>query len=206
MTNKMDEMVAVIPRDLVAGMPFPGFVSTAASLFDLHVLMQQVKYKRRGDVEEDERWLQVIPYMYVWDPDVEKVFVYRRSTKSGEKRLHRKLSLGLGGHLNEEDGRHGRVSLLGTGARRELNEELCFDPPIDVQGLTLTTVGALLLDTTPVDRVHLGVVMRVSYGGNVTPNGDEVIDYFWSDPDHLDELDMEGWSEAIVAHLQKLKK
>ena len=103
MADKMDERVAVLPRALFQSFDFPGIVSTDESMNQFYILMQQVKFMRRGDIEEDESWLQIIPYMYIYDQERDKVFVYSRSVKGGEARLHGKASIGIGGHINEKD-------------------------------------------------------------------------------------------------------
>jgi predicted NUDIX family phosphoesterase len=161
---------------------------------------------RRGDVEEDESWLQVIPYMYIYNKESDKVFVYTRSVKSGEKRLHGQRSLGIGGHINETDCFAGTLALLGNAAYRELLEEVSFEPPMPVDGPDMTPEAVILLDETTVDRVHLGVIIRVDYTGKVSPNGDEVEDYFWADVEHLDDLKMEKWSNAVAEFLQKKRQ
>lgn len=203
MADKMDEMVAVLPRALFQDFDFPGIVSTIRAMNQLYILMQQVDFKRRGDVEEDESWLQVIPYMYIYNKTLDQVFVYRRSVKSGERRLHGKDSIGVGGHINEKDCFAGTLALLGIAASRELLEELTFCPPWPADGPDMLPVGVMLLDTSPVDRVHLGVVIRVDYEGVVEPHDEEIEDYFWSSKSTLHNLELENWSKAVAEFIQK---
>ena len=206
MPDKMNEMVAVLPREVFYDFGFPGIVSSPRVMYQLYSLMQGVTFMRRGDVEEDESWLQVIPYMYIRRPSTGKVFVYRRSVKSGEKRLHRKASIGIGGHINEKDCHVGTLALLGVAAHRELFEEVAFEPPMPADGPDMTPEAVMLLDTSPVDRVHLGVVIRIDYEGDVTPNGEEVEDFFWAGIEYLDELELENWSVAVAEFLQKKQR
>jgi len=205
MSDKMDEKVAVLPRALFEGFNFPGITSRPQDMNQFYLLMQQVAFKRRGDVEEDESWLQVIPYMYVYDKDRDIVFTYRRSVKSGEKRLHGKTSIGIGGHINLKDCFSGKLALLGTAAYRELHEEIVFTPPYVPEHLNMCPVGLMLLDTSPVDRVHLGVVIRVEYIGVVTPNDEEIEDYQWIPREGLLEFELENWSRVVAEYLQKNK-
>ena len=77
----------------------------------------------------------------------ESYFLLQRTPKQTEARLHHKLSLGIGGHINPDT-----PDLL-DGLQKELEEE------VDVAGdYDLTFVGILNDDTTDVGRVHLGAV------------------------------------------------
>ncbi len=89
--------------------------------------------------------------------DGELTFLMERTTAGGDPRLHRKASIGVGGHLNPVDA--GEDPLQG-GLRREWAEELEADwePQFDLLGL-------LNDDTNPVGSVHLGVVFQVEAAG-----------------------------------------
>lgn len=72
----------------------------------------------------------------------------------GEGRLHRKRSVGIGGHISAIDAQpNGPGSPYTEGMRRELDEEVEINTPyID------RCVGLINEDQTEVGRVHLGVV------------------------------------------------
>lgn len=203
MVDKMDEKVAVLPRALFQDFDFPGIVSTTQAMNQLYLFMQQVEFKRRGNVEENESWLQVIPYMYIYEKSKDSVFVYRRSKLSGEARLHGEYSIGIGGHINEKDCFASTLALLGIAACRELHEEVVFEPPMPADGPDMLPVGVMLLDTAPVDRVHLGVVIRVNYSGIIRPNGDEIEVYGWESVNNLKYLELENWSKAVAEFIIK---
>ena len=78
----------------------------------------------------------------------------QRTAAGADARLHHRYSIGVGGHLNPGDG-----GLLG-GLRREWAEELVADFVPDFR-----LVGLLNDDTTPVGRVHLGVVYVADAAG-----------------------------------------
>ncbi len=78
--------------------------------------------KRRGDMEEDPSYKQLIGYALLKDSKTKEVLVYRRLTGGGEARLHGKASVGIGGHMNEEVGKT-IYEMLKVNAARELNEE-----------------------------------------------------------------------------------
>lgn len=68
--------------------------------------------------------------------------------------MHRLRSLGVGGHVSEEDARGGRdLDAYEAALRRELEEEVAIGSPG-----TIRRVGLINDDATPVGRVHLGVV------------------------------------------------
>ena len=109
-------------------------------------------YRPRGEVETDATWKQLIPYVLLHDGG--RLFLMRRTRAGGDPRLHDRWSIGIGGHVNPEDG-----SLVG-GLRREWQEELAaeFEP-------RFRAVGLLNDDEDPVGAVHLGVVYVVDAGG-----------------------------------------
>jgi predicted NUDIX family phosphoesterase len=82
------------------------------------------------------------------------VFCYKRGQSQGESRLHRLRSLGVGGHVAEEDARGERtLDAYEAALRRELDEEVAISSPGRIR-----RVGLINDDATPVGRVHLGVV------------------------------------------------
>lgn len=111
----------------------------------------QILYLNRGDAERDTRYKQLIPYVLVFCND--RILRYRRGKGGQETRLHGLFSVGVGGHISEED--HGLFSNhLGyhDGMRRELMEEVAIERANDV------AVAAINDDSTEVGSVHFGVV------------------------------------------------
>lgn len=98
----------------------------------------------RDVAEVSPQYRQIIPYVVIRHGD--ECFVLRRTKKQTEARLHDKVSLGIGGHINPGHD-------LRAGLQKELDEE------VRVGGAhTLTFVGILNDDSTEVGRVHLGAV------------------------------------------------
>jgi predicted NUDIX family phosphoesterase len=111
----------------------------------------KIRYLNRSEAEQDKRYKQLIPYVLVVCND--KILRYRRGKGGQETRLHGLYSVGVGGHISEED--HGLFSnALGyqEGMRRELMEEIAVDE------LKETVVAAINDDSTEVGYVHFGVV------------------------------------------------
>jgi predicted NUDIX family phosphoesterase len=79
-----------------------------------------------------------------------KLLRYRRSRTGGEKRLHDLYSIGVGGHISEQDS--GEHNGYWAGMDRELQEEICM-------GAARAVVAAVVNDDrTEAGRVHFGVV------------------------------------------------
>ena len=110
----------------------------------------KVLYLNRSDAELDKRYKQLIPYALIVCRD--KILRYRRGKGGQETRLHGLFSVGVGGHISEED--HGLFSsALGyrDGMRRELMEEVAID---EVKEAAVAVIND---DSTDVGQVHFGV-------------------------------------------------
>ena len=130
----------------------------------------------------------------------ESVFQYTRGSGQGEGRLHRKRSVGIGGHISAVDvGADGSGNPYEEGMRRELEEEVAIDTPY-----TSRCVGLINDDETEVGRVHLGVVHLFDVERPaVHPRESEIIECgFRPVPEIL--ADMEGfetWSQICMKAL-----
>jgi predicted NUDIX family phosphoesterase len=154
----MVERVLVLPREHVpGGCEFAGVRPAEAA--DLRVLAEAVaahgRFLERPIAEEDPAFKQLIPYVVV--RDCGRVFLMDRTDAGGDARLHRKASIGVGGHLNPVD--TGDDPLM-VGLEREWAEELVADWVPEFR-----LVGLLNDDSNPVGSVHLGVVFDVEADG-----------------------------------------
>jgi predicted NUDIX family phosphoesterase len=192
------ERVLVLPRaEVPGGCEFLGIRGADAD--DLAELRAAVAthgvYLDRELAESDPSFKQVIPYVVVRDRD--DVFLMQRTDAGGDARLHRKASIGVGGHLNPVDG--GEDALM-AGLRREWSEELVadWDPEFEL-------VGLLNDDRNPVGAVHLGVVFSVDAAGRpVTVREADKLHGSFAGADELaasrDRL--ETWSELVLEALR----
>lgn len=108
-------------------------------------------YRNRSDADQDKRYKQLIPYVLLICND--KILRYRRGKGGGETRLHGLYSVGIGGHISEDD--HGLFSNnrgYQDSMRRELMEEVGIDAAHE------PAVAAINDDSTEVGYVHFGVV------------------------------------------------
>jgi predicted NUDIX family phosphoesterase len=115
----------------------------------------RVLYRNRSEAEQDKRYKQLIPYVLILCQD--KILRYRRGRGGQETRLHGLYSVGIGGHISEED--HGLFSQAQgyqEGMWRELKEEVAID---EVKDQARESVVAVINDdSTEVGYVHFGVV------------------------------------------------
>ena len=116
-------------------------------------------FKDRAEAEEDENYLQIIPYIICTQGD--KYFLYKRLKQGTESRLHDKLSAGIGGHVDfQTESMNNREHFL-YNANKELHEELSITDKFDkIPGLLKNFTGYLIYDmSNAVGRVHLGALM-----------------------------------------------
>ena len=156
------EQVLVVPRCVLfadaARVP-AGFVRGDAEVF-LRAVASDGRFVPRASAEVDPSLKQIIPYGVLVHGEM--VFLMERSTRGGEARLHGRLSLGVGGHVNPEDlppegGAPGKGRLAVESAfAREIREELVVEAPYRSR-----VVGVINDDSNPVGSVHFGIVYLI---------------------------------------------
>lgn len=144
-----DEQILVVPRERLLPESLHGFTTDGAAAY-LHRVRVYATFRGRGEVEQDPSMKQIIPYLIVRHEG--RLFLFQRSATGGEVRLHRKYSIGLGGHINLADVQEA-ADFVDAGLRRELDEELVIEG-----GWRARLVGVLNDDTNAVGRVHFGLV------------------------------------------------
>ena len=153
MSQKVDERVLVVPSSELDRLGrFQGFSAEADRYMKALLVPELMQYRPRSQVEDDPGYKQIIPYVVFRCADA--VFCYLRGKSQGEARLHRLRSLGVGGHVSEEDAQGGKnLDAYESAMRRELDEEVVVASPGRI-----SRVGLINDDSTPVGQVHLGVV------------------------------------------------
>jgi predicted NUDIX family phosphoesterase len=150
--SKDDELVLGLSREAVpGGLDWRG-VRPLPHTPLLEAISAHGTYRRRGDAEDDPSWKQVIPYLALRDGG--DIFLMRRTRAGGDVRLHDRYSIGVGGHVNPQDG-----GVLG-GLGREWAEEMAANFEPDFQ-----PVGLLNDDDNAVGAVHLGLVFSADAKG-----------------------------------------
>lgn len=192
----MNEYILVIKADYLKDFigDNPGLKKVdEAKLFK--IIMEKGGFKERVQVENDPDYKQIIPYVAMLNDNNEILTLKRLETQS-EKRLHNKLSLGVGGHVNTDDS-NTPLEAFKKGMQREIEEEVKVDfkePP--------QFIGVIYDNTTSVGQVHLGMAYKVKidfFGINEK----DKFEYVWKSSEELkSHLEaMENWSKFILNEL-----
>jgi predicted NUDIX family phosphoesterase len=201
MTTTEVEHVLVIPRSLLNELgSFQGFQGDVSRYLDAILAPGANFFLPRPAAELDPSHKQIIPYNIFHHQG--RYLIYTRGGKSGEKRLHAKKSIGIGGHINPLDERE---DSLGTttyfnSIERELEEELL------IRGHhTQQVIGLINDDSNEVGQVHLGVVHLFDLDSDDVQSNEEAIQdlHFRSLAELVADIDqLETWSQICVEHLR----
>lgn len=206
MSKYAGEEVLVVRRALLdeLGM-FHGILSEQTDRYMDRLLDPQHHFfMDRAAAEEDPSHKQLIPYCVFRCGD--RILHYTRGKAGGESRLHAKISVGVGGHINPidtGDGRTGQEAYFAA-VSRELEEELVIGSK-----RTSRIIALLNDDSNPVGQVHLGIVHLVDLNDeDVASREDALTDLQFSS---LEELRgplferLETWSQHCVAHVAETR-
>jgi predicted NUDIX family phosphoesterase len=125
--------------------------STNESDFETKIL-NNFEFMVRGPAEENTDYKQPITYAIVLN-EKNDLFVYIRGGKdsaAGDVRLHEKLSIGVGGHLERED--EEVENPLRDCLARELDEEISLKEKNITE---IFPIGYINDDRNPVGEVHI---------------------------------------------------
>ncbi|MEA1004801.1 hypothetical protein FOA26_08280 [Bacillus velezensis] len=205
--NKMDEIILAAPRSDVFQnemLTFQGVNSENERIVNIMAQIEAHFFEiRRGDAEEDPRFKQPIPYVVIRRDD--EVFVYERLAGGGESRLHNKLSLGFGGHMNPMEGAASFSEVLKQNTDRELAEELYIREE-DKQNIV--TLGLINDDENDVGKVHIGILsaLQLASAAQVEVKEKDQIAGRWMKLSELKEENvyqrLEAWSQFVADILQ----
>lgn len=193
----MDEHILVIKRstlDLHEG-KWQGLKRCSLDQFQL-LVAQEKEFHPRSLMESNKNYKQIIPYLIFRHNN--RYFVMQRSSSAGEQRLKNSYTLGIGGHVREED-------LTGKSlidwAQREFNEEVTYRGSFHVQSL-----GLLNDDLTEVGQVHLGCAFLLEGDSDAICIRSELKSGVLLPLEMLDELhySFESWSTIIISALKEV--
>lgn len=149
-------------------------------------------FKERNSVEHDPTYKQIIPYITMYN-DRNEILTLKRLETQSEKRLHNKLSLGVGGHVNAQDSKN-PLQAFEKGMKREIAEEVNVTTKDELEFL-----GLIYDQTTDVGQVHLGLAykVKVDFFGI---NEKDKFEYSWKTLEELKQQRylMENWSSFIL--------
>ena len=200
-----DESVLVIKRELFDEIgTFQGISTEIDKYLPAFLNPSNNFFIHRELAEDDPTHKQIIPYAIFKHGD--KFLKYLRGKKSGEQRLASKSSIGIGGHINQDDFNSSSLEkdTYLTVSEREINEELIIN--CDYNNLPIALIND---DSNDVGQVHLGVVHLFDLESDQVEAGEANIENleFLSSEDLLREKDnLESWSQICVDHLDEIIK
>jgi len=192
-----DERVLCIPAGHYERLgPFLGFRTADEDYRRALLDPAAYSFRPRSEVETDPRFKQLIPYVVLRHGD--ELFHYRRGKAGTEKRLQSLRSIGIGGHISEEDAAGG-ADPYRTGMNREVSEEVAIGG-----AYSESLLGFIHDDRTPVGSVHLGVVHLFELGTHdVVPREDSLAEPGFTALKTLmlQRNDFETWSQFAFDEL-----
>ena len=156
-------------------------------------LKEYGSYQLRWQVELDSSWKQVIPYVVM--ETAERIMAAKRL--KGDPRLVGGYTVGMGGHINPEDGE----DPIETCIRRELEEETTFSWKQDLDGYQIHPVSFVNV-RNEVSLMHICIPVRLQVLDHerIQIRETEKLQGVWMSKTELDILygKLEGWSEIAL--------
>ena len=193
--NNMEELVLVYPNDeLWKLMTYKkkGLIRENSEV--LKKIVQNGLFLKRGELEEDPSFKQIIPYAIISNKN--SFYLFRRTSGQTEKRLHNKFSLGVGGHMNPDNSVESKEQYLIEELKRELYEEVKLLNDCLIEDIEF--IGFINDDTIPVGSVHIGLLYNIHVSNKeVYINETDKMTADWIDKSNLAEFydGMETWSK-----------
>lgn len=146
--NHHDEHILVVKRTTLFNRePWLGLKKDKVDSY-VEIIQKHKEFLPRSVMEQDPTYKQIIPYLVFSHQN--RYFIMQRTAQATEQRLKNKFSLGIGGHIRQEDINNGS---LVDWARREFHEEVEYSG-----SLTIEPLGILNDDSNDVGKVHIGFV------------------------------------------------
>lgn len=161
----------------------------------LQIITEKKEFLPRSLMETDFNYKQIIPYLVYTHNN--KFFLMQRKSTASENRLANKLTLGIGGHIRQEDMTD---SSLFSWALREFHEEVHYEGNIAVKPL-----GILNDDSNDVGKVHIGFVLLLQGdSANISVKSELKSGTLLSLSECVAQREnMESWSQFVIDFLQK---
>lgn len=161
---------------------------------------QNIFYQDRSAAEQDFTSKQLIPYVIIVKGN--QILQYKRGKSGGEQRLHSLHSIGVGGHISNDDG-NGESIGYDDAMYREIREEVGYEVPVS------PAIAIINTDAVEVGKVHLGVVHVIQL--DEESSGAEGFEDCLNDP-HFVTIEQlkngrefyEPWSQICIDHIEKI--
>jgi len=164
------------------------------------------KVMDRPDADKTEGWRHIATYTLI-NIGGHCVVAYLRGSSGGEDRLHRKRSVGFGGHYTVEDQPVETVVSVDSvtdAAGREVDEEVRIH-----SSFLSRYVGLILSSESPVDRAHVGLCYELCIWPDksplekvVTPAEDCIKELSFLNPNDIDQSECETWTKILLSNMR----
>ncbi len=192
-----DEQILVVRRTHLFSALSPAWHGLKEVNFDhyMHIINHKKEFHPRSLMEIDPVYKQIIPYL-IFEHNNHYFLMQRKSTAS-ENRLANKLTLGIGGHIRQEDMQE---DSLFAWAEREFHEEVHYEG-----NLTVKPLGILNDDSNDVGKVHIGFVFLLRGDrSEISVKSELKSGILVSLAECVAQREnMESWSQFVVDFLQK---
>ncbi|MBF2140806.1 NUDIX domain-containing protein [Staphylococcus epidermidis] len=198
--SKFDEQIIVVNRDILFNKDknaFNGFLhKNNVKGKEIFSALSKYEVKRRGDMEDDPSFKQLISYCLL-ENEKGEILVYERLSGGGEERLHGQSSIGVGGHMNDVTGADSINEVLRVNAQRELEEEVGLS---NNKSQNMEYLGFINDDDNDVGKVHMGVVFKITVQSNdVEAKETDTLKIKWIEQGDIHSYeDFETWSALIL--------
>ena len=198
--NKYDEQILVVKRKNLFDNEknfFNGFLNIEnEKVKNIIENFKNYEVKRRGNMENDFSYKQLIGYTIIKDKNTGEILVYTRLSGGGEGRLHGKSSVGVGGHMHDVENKN-ILDIVKINAAREIEEEIGINISLVINNIRL--VGLINDDNTEVGKVHIGLVyiVEIDKKNVIEKEKDSLLIRWLNTSDAKKISNYESWSEFL---------
>ena len=198
-----EELVFAIPTDdLWKLLTYEEKGLIKGNSYILNRIVQNGLFRKRSVLEKDPSFKQIIPYAII--SYKESFYLFKRTSKQTEKRLHNKLHLGVGGHMNPGRSNEPNEQYLVNELKRELFEEIKLLNGCLIEDIEF--IGFINDDSVSVGSVHIGLLYNIHLSNKyVVINETDKMTADWIDKADLMEYyeEMETWTKIATEYFIK---
>lgn len=195
--EEMQESVLVVKREhLFAKEAWHGILTENLQRY-FNIIASKKEFLPRHLAEHDVRYKQIIPYLIFTHGN--EIFVMQRRSDATESRLQSKYTIGIGGHIRQEDIRSNDIF---DWANREFHEEVSYQ-----DAMTIEPLGILNDDSNEVGKVHIGFVFLIhGHSGNISVRSELKHGSMMTvEACHVLQSSLETWSQLSLQKIIDMK-